>query len=303
LQRLNPMFPASINCNLEIVTRHLKSLGFVTPELVYTKTQQRWLEAEGEIWRLLSYIEGDTHTRLAKPAMAKEAGALLGRVHVALFSLECELAGSRSVHQLSRHLDSLTKALADKVNHPNYKKIARLADEIQASARSLPKLAKTAKRLVHGDPKITNIIFEHAADKALCLVDLDTIAKMPLYLELGDAMRSWCNPGGEDSTDANFSLDLFEAAMTAYAGETARHISEQEWRCIVPATQTICIELAARFCADALNECYFPWDPEQFQSHSEHNRVRAMGQFNLAQSLHSQYRAACEIAASAFGKK
>lgn len=303
LQCLNPMFPASINCNLEIVTRHLKTSGLVTPELIYTKTQQGWVEAAGEIWRLLSYIDGDTHTHLVRAEMAKETGGLLGRFHVALFSLECESADSRIVHKLSRHLDTLSTSLVNKADHPDYKKIARLADEIQEAARSLPTLPKTAHRLVHGDPKITNVLFERASNKALCFVDLDTIAKMPLYLELGDAMRSWCNPNGEDTDQGLFSLEFFAAIVHAYAAETRDHINEPEWSNIVPATQTICIELAARFCADALNENYFAWDPGQFQSHSEHNRVRAMGQLNVARSLSDQYQSACDIVKSAFYNK
>ena len=42
-------------------------------------------------------------------------------------------------------------------------------------------------------------MFAHDADRALCLIDLDTLAHMPVALELGDALRSWCNPATEDA--------------------------------------------------------------------------------------------------------
>ena len=41
-------------------------------------------------------------------------------------------------------------------------------------------------------------------------------------------------------------------------------VTPAEWQCIVTATQTIYVELAARFCADALNESYFGWNPQAF---------------------------------------
>ena len=48
------------------------------------------------------------------------------------------------------------------------------------------------------------------------------------------------------------------------------------------------LQLAARFCADALNEAYFGWNPEQFASRTEHNQVRAAGQLTVAESLVSK---------------
>ncbi len=39
---------------------------------------------------------------------------------------------------------------------------------------------------------------------------------MPLALELGDAMRSWCNPFPEDSSSSLFNLELYEAALDGY---------------------------------------------------------------------------------------
>ena len=43
----------------------------------------------------------------------------------------------------------------------------------------------------------------------------------------------------------------------------------------------ISLELAARFCADALNERYFGWDAERFAGRGEHNLHRAHGQHSL----------------------
>jgi hypothetical protein len=122
---------------------------------------------------------------------------------------------------------------------------------------------------------------------ALCLVDLDTLAHMPIAMELGDAFRSWCNPSGED-LQASFRLDYFEAGLRAYAKSIGDLPAPAEREAIPIMVQTICLELAARFCADALEESYFNWDRERFESASVHNLDRARAQLTLARSVEKQ---------------
>ena len=112
---------------------------------------------------------------------------------------------------------------------------------------------------------------------------------MPIMLELGDAFRSWCNPLAEDEPGAEFSLLIFRSAITGYARATQGLLSENEWRTIPAATLTIAVELAARFCADALNENYFGWDATRFRTASEHNQARTRSQINLARSIDAQH--------------
>ena len=163
-----------------------------------------------------------------------------------------------------------------------------LADEVFELADRLPDLGDQPDRIVHGDPKISNIVFSSNTGEAKSLIDLDTLGRMPIVLELGDAFRSWCNLSGEDEPGAEFSLLIFHSAITGYARETQSLLAESEWRKIPAATFTITVELAARFCADALNERYFGWDPMQFHSPSRHNQARTRSQINLAHSITEQ---------------
>jgi hypothetical protein len=105
---------------------------------------------------------------------------------------------------------------------------------------------------------------------------------MPLPIELGDAIRSWCNPAGEDATQVRFDASLFEGALTGYRSALGIALSEAEVQSIVPAAETIMLELAARFLADALDEKYFGWDVARFATRGDHNLLRATGQLNLA---------------------
>ncbi|MDH3507179.1 MAG: phosphotransferase, partial [Gammaproteobacteria bacterium] len=179
----------------------------------------------------------------------------------------------------------LRDALAKHTGHASFGTVEPLGSAILSLAASLPALPQSPDRTVHGDPKISNVIFAADSGKAICLIDLDTLSRMPLALELGDALRSWCNPAGEDSATATLNTVLYRSALAGYAREAKLFITEAEWRGFPAATLRITVELAARFCADALEECYFSWDRDRFASASAHNQARATSQLHLAETI------------------
>jgi Ser/Thr protein kinase RdoA (MazF antagonist) len=304
LQRLHPIFPGVVNEDIDAVTARLAASGLATPRVCRTQTGRLWVEQEGAAWRALTYVDGVAFDRLGSPAQAREAGALLARFHAALVGFDYRFRNTRAgVHDIGRHLANLRRALAEHAAHPRIAEVRPLAEEILELAAVLPPLPDVTPRIVHGDPKVNNIVFSPTGAHAICLVDLDTLARMALPLELGDAFRSWCNPAGEDLAQASFSLELFAGAVAGYAGVARVFIDPREAAAVVPATRSIYIELAARFCADALNESYFGWDPGRFGTRSEHNRVRAASQLNAARSLAASEQEALKIAAAAFAAR
>jgi Ser/Thr protein kinase RdoA (MazF antagonist) len=293
LQRVNAIFPGAVNVDIAAVTEHLRARGVVAPRLLPvaggTTAGALWVEHDGGNWRLMTFVSGVSLERLSAPPQAVAAGQLLGRFHRALDDFREPFHSVRAgVHDTPRHLANLAAALDECAAHPQYDCIAPLAREILALAATLPPLPGLPDRVVHGDPKIANLLFEPDGGPALALVDLDTVGRMPLPLELGDAFRSWCNAGGEDSPAAAFSLPIFRGAVRGYARAVRGWITAAEVAAIVPATVTIYVELAARFCTDALRESYFGWDPGRFASRSEHNQVRARSQLSAARSLLAQ---------------
>jgi Ser/Thr protein kinase RdoA (MazF antagonist) len=218
---------------------------------------------------------------------ASEAGRVLGEFHRALDDFDHEFAATRAgVHDLGRHIDTLNRTLEKHSDHPGLSDIRAIADGILAIASRLEPLPATPQRIVHGDPKISNVIF--AGDRAVCLIDLDTVAPMALPLELGDALRSWCDPAGEDSPASHFSAERFRASLEGYRSGVGTMLSASEWQALPLAALTISVELAARFAADALAEAYFAWDPANFESRSHHNRIRAAGQLALAREIEAE---------------
>lgn len=281
LQRLNPIFDPRVHADIEAITKHLARKGMVTPLLVPARDGKLWtVDAAGSVWRLLTFVEGQVYTSLASPALCMEAGRLLGAFHRALADLQHTFVARRlGVHDTPRHLRALRDALQTHPTHVAHPQVQSLANRIFAATEALPDLHQTTPRIVHGDPKISNIIFE-ANGAARAFVDLDTLAHMPIALELGDALRSWCNPGGESRGE--FSLPFFEAALRGYAAGADGFLSGAEIAALPAALPTIALELAARFARDALEENYFGWDKTQFKAAWEHNVVRAGSQVELA---------------------
>jgi Ser/Thr protein kinase RdoA (MazF antagonist) len=303
LQGLNPVFSPEVNVDIDRLTKHLEARGRVTQRLLTTNEGQLWAESGGRFWRLSTYVPGVCLDMLETDSQAAAAGRLLGHFHAGVRGLQMDLhTGRLGVHDTARHLRVLEETLLTHAGHRYFSDIEPLAHKILAEAEQLPTLPELPDRLVHGDPKISNLVFDAKSGEGICMIDLDTLTYMPLPLELGDAFRSWCNPRGEDTQRSAFRLDLFSAAIGGYAEVAAEFVTEAEWRAFVPATCTIMIELAARFATDALNESYFGWNPEIFPDRSTHNQVRATGQLILHRSLSDQFDATQKIVEQAFSR-
>jgi len=286
LQRVNPIFPPSVNADIEAVSRHLAARGLVTPRLLPPASGGLALVTDDGVWRVLTRIEGIAPETVESDAQAREAARLLGRFHAALVDLEREPGSARlGVHDLDRHLTTLRAALGEHAAHAEIGRVAPLAERVLELAARLPPLPPSTARIVHGDPKISNVLFEPASGAAVCLIDLDTLARMPVALELGDAFRSWCNPRAEDAPDSMLALERFAAAVAGYGEGAPGLLDAAEWRAVPAAVERIAVGLAARFCADALNERYFGWDETRFASASAHNQARTRGQLALAESV------------------
>ena len=300
LQKLNPIFGAKVHEDIEAVTRHLAKKGIRTALLIRTHDGRLWTEHEG-VWRLQTFLDGVVREKLQNARQAENAGRLLGEFHRAVSDLTHEFQNRRlGVHDTDKHIRTLATALEAHRAHRRYAELAPFLEEVLADALALAPLPALPDRVVHGDPKISNVVFDPSTDEALAMIDLDTLARMPVVLELGDAFRSWCNPSGEDVRTATFDLPMFEAAIRGYAEGSRGALTETERSAIVTATHRIIVELAVRFGADALNESYFGWRADRYPSRSHHNELRARGQHSLGRSFRDQRDQAERIVKSAF---
>ena len=300
LQRLHPIFEMGVNDDLDTVGGRLAAAGLVTPRLIRTSTGEAGVLAPDGIWRAITFVEGQAFDRVESREMARAAGALTARFHGALWKEEISYQKKRrAVHDTKAHLEHLERALETHSEHALYPDVAPLAAEVIRGARSLPSLEHLPARNAHGDLKISNLLFDEEGE-GLCLIDLDTLNQMIWPFEMGDALRSWCNPAGEDDSQVHFDLALFEAALEGYASQGAELPTKEEREALVDGVKTICAELSARFLADALEESYFGWDSTRFPSRAAHNLLRGRGQWSLFESVRQQEHRAQEMMGTAF---
>jgi Ser/Thr protein kinase RdoA (MazF antagonist) len=188
------------------------------------------------------------------------------------------------VHDTQKHLSTLQKALDEHAAHPLHSEVAGIADGIFHGAPAIPDFDALPQRICHGDFKISNFLFDDD-DEAVAVIDLDTMAHSGWPVDLADALRSWVNPIAEDAGHAEVDRDILEAALSGYGSANGENWEPMEVQALIPATVGIALELCARFCADALNENYFGWNPKAFPSRGHHNLARARGQWDLHKKL------------------
>lgn len=293
LQQLHTIFGADVNLDLEAITAHLAAKGMTTPRLIRTLDGKPCVE-QGGVWRALTWIDGETVHKVPSPAWAEAGGALVGRFHRAIADLQHDYRFTRAgVHDTAAHLAKL-RAHVEAGGDADAIELGR---EILGAAAALPPFPDTPRRHVHGDLKISNLLFRREPLEGICLVDLDTLARGTMAFELGDAMRSWCNPHGEDAGSVRFELPIFTAAIRGFRSEAESLVTREELQSIVVGLEAVCVELAARFAVDVFEDFYFGWDPKRFPSRRAHNLVRSKGQLALGLDVRRSRDAALAVLA------
>jgi Ser/Thr protein kinase RdoA (MazF antagonist) len=288
VQRLNPLFSPLIHHDIDVITGHLEAHGVCTPRVLRTLDGNLWYtDAEGCVWRVLSYIEGRVFQYAIQPSLCMSAACFVGKFHGVLSTLQHVFAAKRvGVHDVEKHLKNMREAMRVHVNHVAFKEASVLAEALQKRIQQLRVLPVLPVRISHGDLKFNNIVFHPSSDEVRALIDLDTLAHMPWPLEMGDALRSWCNPAGENSTETYFDAERFEAALAGYG---VWHLwTQEEKHVLVDAVEMIALTLAVRFTADVLQESYFGYDSSRFDFPWMHHLERARGQWGVAKSIMEQ---------------
>ncbi len=314
LQRVSDVFSPEIHDNIDAVTRHLAARGFPCLELFRTRDDEL-SAALGDLgrWRLSSHLEGVAFERVPSIAAAHSAGALVGRFHRALDDFDTPLAPLGIPFRDTAHYRRrLQEVLRVGTGHPLSDRAAALARDVGAAFDRLGPAPRMRDRVIHGDLKISNVLFAGPTapdrDRAVALIDFDTLLRAPLWSEWGDAWRSWCDRRGEEVPadaiergEARFDLDVFAASVEGFAAGYDRTISRAERDSLVLATERLALELATRFLTDVFEESYFAWDANRYASAGDHNLARAEGQLALFEAAWACRAARAGILSSALG--
>lgn len=287
LQQVSPIFGAKVNDDIAALLPVLRAGGVPVPEIVLAGDGQPCVRQGLGVWRILTRLPGQTLHRVRTAQQAKAAGEMVARFHTALLACPHPFAFTRpGAHDTPKHMHKLAEAVVAHPNHRLVAQVAPLAEEVQARWAQFGPAPALPERIIHGDLKVSNLLFD--GDLVVGVLDLDTMARSSLDIELGDALRSWCNATTEDDPQPQFQQDVFAQALAGYLPLAQPWITAQERAAIAPAVLRICLELSARFLADALVETYFGYDCARFAKAGEHNLLRGANQLGLARDVTRQ---------------
>lgn len=294
-QALHPkLATTAIVADYQAVTAHLAHKGCAAPRLVPTREGAAVLIDDEGWWRLTTRVRGITREKVRGPADAEAGARALGRFHVAMADLDHVFGSTHPLHDTAGHLERLELALGNPAYGAVASTVAEATAEIRAEIAPLMLPETLPRRVVHGDPKISNVMFD--GPTAVGLIDLDTCNRHSVLVDLGDAMRSWCRDGYEDELQ-RFHVDRFAAILRGYAAEGLA-LEPAEIERLVDCGRLITLELASRFARDALEDCYFAWNARRYPDRRAHNLARMQSMLHLARDMKAR-RADAEAAVRA----
>lgn len=142
---------------------------------------------------------------------------------------------------------------------------------------------KLPLRVTHNDTKLNNVLFDEETDKAICVIDLDTVMPGLALYDFGDSIRFGANTAVEDEKDLNkvsINLEYFEAYAKGFLSQAGSSFTDAEIDNLAFASILMTFECGMRFLTDYLNgDTYFK------TAYSEHNLVRAKDQFALVADM------------------
>lgn len=297
LQRLNPEVfpdPAGVMANLRHLLNHFESKlseqsGLTLPDIHTTLTGADFLQDEaGVFWRGLALIPRARNLRgIKQREEAVEVGRALGWFHRMTESLPCDLLADTlpGFHETPRYLERWDQALELNGAMGSIDGIQVAYIDARREAAGALELARERGvlkvRVMHGDPKLDNVLFSESEIRAISLIDLDTVKPGLIHYDLGDCFRSCCNVSGEaGNSKVRFDLEIFEAVLDGYFLEAAASLTRADLDYIYTATWLLPYELGTRFLTDHLKgDLYFK------VSRRGENLERALRQFELVRDI------------------
>lgn len=283
LQKLHPIFSPAVLEDIEMITSRLEKAEIVTPKLIRAMSGDMSVKSQGETWRMLTYIEGKTFEYGIDNKMAESASALIGRFHNALTGLDYRfLHKIPNFHDTRSIMESLKKITVAYRKTEKYKTLSSLADEVLIQYEKVKdSIKELPERIIHGDLKLNNVRFDGRGRSAIAIVDLDTLGTGKIVIDIGDAIRSWCQKlEGNDGEHVVFDLGVFRSMMSGYLS-TALFITRDEIGSIPEGVVMMMLELSARYITDAYEEYYFRLDKEKYPNLFEQNKSKAFAQMRL----------------------
>jgi thiamine kinase-like enzyme len=313
LQRLNTRIFRNIpelQHNIERVTVHLRNkltnisgsdIKRECLQLIPSRDGEKWFaDNSGNYWRMYIFISNHhSYNSVDSPNKAFEGGKAIGRFQAML----SDMPGGPLFetipwfHNIERRLASFNAKIEE---NPAGRvgEVRKEIDDVLMRAEEMKiilKLGEEGKiplRITHNDTKFNNILLDQN-DKALCVIDLDTVMPGYVHYDFGDAIRTAANTASEDENDLSrvkMDINLFKAYSEGYLSETVETLNVVEKEYLAFAPRLITYTIAVRFLTD-----YIDGDNYFKIHHPFHNLQRARAQLMLVRSMEDHYDEMREI--------
>jgi len=256
--------------------------------------QDLYIDPAGGCWRALDFIrDASPLEEIISLKNVREAGRALGLFHhftdnIDPGSLHDTLPGFHNIGSYLSRYDRVLSA-GRQTGPAGEKKYCR--DFIAARRSWAPVLENGRKngrlrvRVIHGDPKINNIMVDVKTGRAVSIIDLDTVKPGLLLYDLGDCLRSCCNVSGENADPAavRFDPERCAAVLGGYTSAARDCLTDGDIAFLYDAIRLIPFELGLRFYTD-----YLEGSPYFRIRYATQNLDRAIVQFKLVESIEAQ---------------
>ncbi len=290
LQKLNVNVfnaPEDISNNISVVSGHMALHHpdhlFVAP--IVSLSGETMVELEKEYYRVFPYIDSMTMDVVTAPGIAFEAASQFGMFTRNLSDLEPGklkpiLPG---FHDLAwRHRQFLEAIdMAEKGRQQQSAKAIRECKDHSDILQTFSRLIadpQCRQRIMHHDTKISNVLFSPEG-KGICVVDLDTVMPGYFFSDVGDMMRTYLSPAGEEEKDLSLihvREEHYKALVQGYLHEMKDELSLTERSNMFEAGRIMIYMQALRFLTDHLNgDIYYG------AAYPMHNYYRAVNQLTL----------------------
>ncbi|MBE5742484.1 MAG: aminoglycoside phosphotransferase family protein [Clostridiales bacterium] len=270
--------------------------------IVYTKDGKTYYKTENdEYYRVYIFIEGAIgYDVVEKPEHFYESAVAFGKFAQLLDRFDSSQLFEilPNFHNTVKRFENFKKSLElDKLNRAKNVKaeidFALSQEKYVSTIVDLLESGKMPWRVTHNDTKLNNVLIDTKTDKAVCVIDLDTMMAGSICYDFGDSIRFGCNPCLEDTPETEkvvFSMPLFEEYSRGYLSVFGDTITDIERKNLPMGAILMTYECGIRFLTDYLDgDVYFRLSREG------QNVDRTRTQFKLVKDMHEGYDKMCNI--------
>lgn len=264
--------------------------------LVPTKNGGTYFRTEeGDCYRVYVFIENAKgYDVVEKPEHFYESAVAFGKFAMLLdrFDSSKLFEVLPDFHNTVKRFDNFKKSLeADKFNRAkDVKKEIGFALEREKITHTIVDLLASGKmpsRVTHNDTKLNNVLIDTRTDKAVSVIDLDTMMPGSICYDFGDSIRFGCNPCLEDTPETEkviFNMPLFETYTKGYLSVFGDTITDIERKNLPMGAILMTYECGIRFLTDYLDgDLYFR------KTREGQNIDRTRSQFKLVSDMEKRY--------------